>query len=227
MRNPLKNRTFAFVMILSSTAAAAITPARAADPFREAVETKAAAVYSPTETRYISTLPESRTKASKRRWKKAWIASWVTPARAADPFREAVETKAAAVYSPTETRLCWKKAWIASWVAFAAVNLLDAHSSAGRRELNPLLRNSDGTFSARKAALIKSALGGGFFAVQWWIARKNPHTNHYKAFTMATGAAAAGLGVVAARNYGVRKIAQQDLTAAAHPYLRSATVTKR
>ncbi len=188
MRNLLKNRTFAFVMILSLTAAAAITPARAADPFREAVETKAAAVYSPTETRYISTLPESLTKVSKRRWKKAWIASWV---------------------------------------AFAAVNLLDAHSSAGRRELNPLLRNSDGTFSARKAALIKSALGGGFFAVQWWIARKNPHTNHYKAFTMATGAAAAGLGVVAARNYGVSKIAQQDLTAAAHPYLRSATVTKR
>ena len=111
MRNLLKNRTFAFVMILSLVAAAAMTPARADDPFREAVETKAAAVYSPTETRYISTLPESRTKASKRRWKKAWIASWV---------------------------------------AFAAVNLLDAHSSASRRELNPLLRNSDGTFSARK-----------------------------------------------------------------------------
>ena len=112
---------------------------------------------------------------------------------------------------------------------FAAVNLLDAHSSAsaGRRELNPLLRNSDGTFSTRKAALIKSAVGGGFFAVQWWIARKNPHTNHYKAFAIATGAAATGLGVVSVRNYGVSKVEQQDLTAAAHPYLRTATVTKR
>ena len=188
MRNLLKNRTSAFVMILSLTAAAATAPARAADPFSEAAGTKAAAVYSPIETRYISTLPESRTKASKRRWKKAWVASWI---------------------------------------AFAAVNLLDAHSSAGRRELNPLLRNSDGTFSARKAAFIKSGLGGGFFAVQWWIARKSPHTNHYKAFTMATGAAAAGLGVVAVRNYGVSKVAQQDLSAAAHPYLRTATVTKR
>ena len=60
----------------------------------------------------------------------------------------------------------WKKAWIASWIAFAAVNLLDAHSSAGKRELNPLLSNSEGRFSARKAAMIKSAVGGGFFAVQ-------------------------------------------------------------
>ena len=184
MRNVLKNRTSAFAMILPLAAAAAITPARAVDQFREAIETKAAAVYSPTETRYISTLPERPAKDSKRRWKKAWIASWVV---------------------------------------FAAVNLLDAHSSAGRRELNPLLRNSDGTFSARKAALIKSAVGGGFFAVQWWIARKNPHTNHYKPFAIATGAAAAGLGVVSVRNYGVSKVEQQDLTAAAHPYLRKAT----
>ena len=188
MRNVLKNRTSAFAMILSLTAAAAVTPARAADPFREAAETRPAVVYSPAETRYISTLPERPTKDSKHRWKKAWIASWVV---------------------------------------FAAVNLLDAHSSAGRRELNPLLRNSNGTFSSGKAALIKSAVGGGFFAVQWWIARTNPHTNHYKAFAIATGAAATGLGVVSARNYGVSKVAQQDLTAAAHPYLRTETVTKR
>ena len=35
MRNVLKNRTSAFAMILPLAAAAAITPARAADPFRE------------------------------------------------------------------------------------------------------------------------------------------------------------------------------------------------
>jgi len=188
MRNLLKTRTSAFAIVLFLTAAAAVTPARAADPVREAAGRKSAVVYSPTETRYISRLPERSTNNSKRRWKKAWIASWV---------------------------------------AFAAVNLLDAHSSSGRRELNPLLRNNDGTFSNRKAALMKSAIGGGFFAVQWWIARKNPHTNHYKAFSIATGAAAAGLGVVAASNYGVRKVAQQDLTSAAHPFLRTATVATR
>ena len=71
------------------------------------------------------------------------------------------------------------------------------------------------------------AFGGGFFAAQWWLARKNPETNHYKAFSIATGAAATGLGVVAARNYGVRKVAQQDSTAAAHPYLRNTVVAPR
>ena len=184
MVNLLKTRSLAFGTILSITVGV-MTPARAADPFREAVP---AAAYSRTETRYISTRSERPRPDSKRRWKKAWIASWV---------------------------------------AFAAVNLLDAHSSVGRRELNPLLRNSDGAFSTRKAALLKSAVGGGFFAVQWWIARKNPHTNHYKAFAIATGSAATGLGVVAARNYGVRKLPQQDLSAAAHPYLRATTLTNQ
>ena len=57
----------------------------------------------------------------------------------------------------------WKKAWIVSWVAFAAVNILDAHSSAGHIEANPLLRRADGTFSVRKAILVKALLGGGLF----------------------------------------------------------------
>jgi len=180
MLNFLKTRTFAFAIILSCISVAAVAPAKAADPFRGAAP---AAAYRSAETRYtsnISTRSERPANDSKRRWEKAWIASWA---------------------------------------AFVAVNLLDAHSSGGRRELNPLLRGSDGTFSARKALLIKSAFGGGFFAAQWWLARKNPETNHYKAFAIATAGAAAGLGVVAARNYGVRKVAQQDSTAAAHPYL--------
>ncbi len=95
----------------------------------------------------------------------------------------------------------WKKAWIATWIAFAAVNVLDAHSSVGRPELNPLLRGSDGRFSPGKAALIKAAIGGGFFGLQWWMARSNPAANYYKSFTIATGAASGGLGAIAARNY--------------------------
>ena len=184
MLNLVRTRSFALGTILA-IATGVMTPATAADPFREA---RPAAAYSSTATRYISTRTERPRPNSKRRWKKAWIASWV---------------------------------------AFAAVNLLDAHSSVGRRELNPLLRDSNGAFSTRKAALLKSAVGGGFFAVQWWIARKNPHTNHYKAFAIATGSAATGLGVVAVRNYGVRKLPQQDLSAAAHSYLRATTLTNQ
>ncbi len=115
----------------------------------------------------------------------------------------------------------WKKAWIASWIAFAAVNLLDAHSSMGRRELNPLLRNADGTFSGRKAAMIKAAVGGGFFAFQWWTQRRNPEANHYKAFTIANSAAAASFGVVAMRNYGNAKVTGRSLQAGAVAYLRN------
>ena len=41
-----------------------------------------------------------------------------------------------------------------------------------------------------------------------WLAHKYPQENHYKTFTVATGAATAALAAVAARNYGVRKAAE-------------------
>ena len=112
-----------------------------------------------------------------------------------------------------------QKRWKKAWIAFAAVNLLDAHSSAGKRELNPLLSNSQGRFSARKAALIKSAVGGGFFAVQWWMARKNRDADYYRTFTIANSAMTAGLGTVAVHNYGVPK-AEADLTSSTGQYLQ-------
>jgi hypothetical protein len=110
---------------------------------------------------------------------------------------------------PDPQRRYWKGIWIATWAAFVAVNILDAHSSAGRREANPLLRDADGVFSGRKAIVVKSAAGGGFLALQSWLAHKNPGENHYKTFAIATGAVTAGLGVVAARNYGVLPVSPQ------------------
>ena len=97
----------------------------------------------------------------------------------------------------------WKKAWIASWIAFAAVNILDAHSSTGHIEANPLLRSADGTFSARKAILVKALLGGGLFGAQLWMVKSHPDQNYYKSFTFATTGVAAGLGAIAVRNYGL------------------------
>jgi hypothetical protein len=108
---------------------------------------------------------------------------------------------------PDRNKRYWKGVWIATWAAFVAVNILDAHSSAGRLEANPLLRDSNGVFSGRKAVVVKSAAGGGFFALQAWLARRNPGENHYKTFTIATGAVTAGLGAVAVRNYGVGPVA--------------------
>ena len=152
--------------------------------------------------------------------------------RAEEPLTETFGLESEPLYSssnlryisprPTDkprTQKRWKKAWIASWVAFAAVNLLDAHSSTGKRELNPLLSNSQGRFSAGKAALIKSAVGGSFFAVQWWMARKNRDADYYRTFTIANNAMTAGLGIVAVHNYGVPK-AGADLTSATGQYLQ-------
>ena len=152
--------------------------------------------------------------------------------RAEEPLTETFGLESEPLYSTSNRRYIssrptdkprkqkrWKKAWIASWVAFAAVNLLDAHSSIGKRELNPLLSNSQGRFSARKAALIKSAVGGGFFAVQWWIARKNRDADYYRTFTIANSAMTAGLGTVAVHNYGVPK-PEVNLTSTTGQYLQ-------
>ena len=106
--------------------------------------------------------------------------------------------------APTEferSRRRWKKAWIASWVAFAAVNALDTHSSLGRREANPLLRDADGRFAAGRATAIKGGVGAGLFLWQLRQIRSNPEKNYYKSFTFMTGAAAGALGGVAAHNY--------------------------
>jgi hypothetical protein len=113
----------------------------------------------------------------------------------------------------------WKGIWIATWVAFVAVNVLDAHSSSGRLEGNPLLRDSYGVFSGRKALVVKSAAGGGFFALQCWLAHKNPSENYYKTFSVATGAATAALGAVAVRNYSVGKAADAQTPPVAPEYV--------
>ena len=97
----------------------------------------------------------------------------------------------------------WRHRWIATWAAFAVVNALDLHSSAGKRELNPMLRNSDGTFSTSKGLAFKGALGGGLFAVQSLVIHANPEKNYYKPFTFANGAVTGAMGAVVHHNYGV------------------------
>jgi hypothetical protein len=113
----------------------------------------------------------------------------------------------------------WKGVWIFSWAAFVAVNVLDAHSSSGRYEGNPLLRGDSGVFSGRRAVVVKSAAGGGFFALQCWLARKHPGENHYKTFAVATGAATGALAAVAVRNCGVAKAAGAPAPLTAPAYL--------
>jgi hypothetical protein len=105
------------------------------------------------------------------------------------------------------SRRRWRKAWIGSVAAFAAANLFDLHSSAGKMELNPLLRSADGRFSTGRAAAVKGGIGAAFIALQGWIIHRSPERNYYKHFTFANAAASGGLGALAARNYGVPRAA--------------------
>ncbi|MGA2326206.1 MAG: hypothetical protein ABSH05_07950 [Bryobacteraceae bacterium] len=92
----------------------------------------------------------------------------------------------------------WKKQWVISAVALAAANIFDAHSSMGRMETNPLLRNSQGQFNGARGVAFKSAAAGGMLVVQSVLARRNPEM--YKTGTVVNFVAAGALGVTAARN---------------------------
>lgn len=100
-------------------------------------------------------------------------------------------------------RAKWKKRWIATWLAVAALNSLDIQSSRGHAEANPWLRGPSGRFSTGKAILLKSAIGGGVFATEWWIVRRNPRKDYYKPFTVLNSAAAGGLVGVVVHNYSL------------------------
>jgi hypothetical protein len=94
----------------------------------------------------------------------------------------------------------WKKAWIASVAALVTVNVLDAHSSAGHYETNPLLQNSQGRFSTGRAIAVKSVASGGLILVQLLLRRRNPEQGLEKTSAIVNFAAAGALGATAYRN---------------------------
>ena len=73
---------------------------------------------------------------------------------------------------PVRTRS--RKQWVLSAVALVAANILDARSSIGRQELNPLLRNGRGEFSCGRAVAMKSAGLGGVLVVEALLMRTRP-----------------------------------------------------
>jgi len=98
----------------------------------------------------------------------------------------------------------WRNAWVVSAAALAAANVVDITSSRNLAELNPLLRNSQGRFDARKAALVKAGATGGLLLVQTILRRRAGDGSLDKAFTIVNGAAAGAVGATAVRNYGLR-----------------------
>jgi hypothetical protein len=94
----------------------------------------------------------------------------------------------------------WKKAWIASVAALVTVNVLDARSSAGHYETNPLMQDSQGRFSPGRAIAVKSAASGGMILVQLLLRRRNPEQRLEKPSAIVNFAAAAAVGATAYRN---------------------------
>jgi len=82
-----------------------------------------------------------------------------------------------------------RKLWWSSVAALAAVSVLDARSSWGKRELNPLLQGPAGRFSARSVE-IKTSLVGAGVVFQWLALRHKHHSSLEKPLSMVNFAAA-------------------------------------
>jgi hypothetical protein len=92
----------------------------------------------------------------------------------------------------------WKKRWIASAAALAGATLLDAWSSMGHYEANPLLRNSNGQFAPARAMAIKAGATTSTLLLQALLARTRPQL--YKPCSLANTAAVVTFTAAAWKN---------------------------
>jgi hypothetical protein len=91
-----------------------------------------------------------------------------------------------------------KKIWLLSAAVLIAASFADAHTSLGRPEANPLLRNSQGGFSGARAVALKSAAVGGTLALQICLTRSRPELRRTSSYV--NFGAAAALAAAAAHN---------------------------
>ena len=92
--------------------------------------------------------------------------------------------------------------WRASLAAVAAVNVMDAGSSWGKRELNPNLAGNDGRFGWQGAAL-KMGIVGGVLVVESLVLRRRPSPKLYRGLALVNFGGASVTGATAIRNFGI------------------------
>ena len=92
----------------------------------------------------------------------------------------------------------WHKQWVMSLAPLVAAQTLDAASSYGMRELNPLLASANGGFGL-KAVAIKFATVGALMGVESMLVRTHPKTA--KMFTLLNWTAAGVTASFAVHNY--------------------------
>jgi hypothetical protein len=95
----------------------------------------------------------------------------------------------------------WTRRWLASMAPLAASQALDAASSYGMRELNPLLAEPDGRFGARAAAM-KLGVTGSLLALETLVVRRHPRSA--KMFTIVNWAATGVTTGFAVHNFRIR-----------------------
>lgn len=89
----------------------------------------------------------------------------------------------------------WQKRWAISLAPLIASEALDASSSYGLRELNPVLAQPDGRFGM-KAAGIKFGVIGGLVGVEYLLVRKFPRSaKFFTVINWTTAGATTGLAI--------------------------------
>jgi len=94
-----------------------------------------------------------------------------------------------------------QKAWKVSFAALAAGTTLDAASSYGRPELNPVLAGPNGQFGVKGIA-IKGGITVGIFLVERYILKRHPDME--RTFTTLNYSVGATYTSTAIRNWGLK-----------------------
>jgi hypothetical protein len=98
------------------------------------------------------------------------------------------------------TRGNWQTKWAISLAPLVGSQALDAASSYGLRELNPVLAEPDGRFGM-KAAGVKFGVVGGLIAAEYLMVRKFPRSAKF--FTVVNWTTAGATTGLAIHNYSL------------------------
>ena len=129
--------------------------------------------------------------------------SCAASARAQEQFLAAEPVSPMAITAkPIERGVPGVTRWKVSLSALAAANLFDTATSWNKRELNPALAQSSGTFGWQSAAL-KMGLAGAVVGVEWLAMRHGTHPGLYRPLSVVNFCGAATAGSVAGYNLTV------------------------
>ena len=99
-----------------------------------------------------------------------------------------------------------KRWWIASVAVLGTATLLDAGSSIGKLERNPLMQGPNGQFSFRRGIAIKSGISGGMVLIQAMLNRNDGQ--HYKTSIISNFISAGLYSGFAVHNLSIPRVGQ-------------------